>query len=98
MLALVVAGLGAILLISQIAFEILRVVGAAFMVGFGIWIIWAAHAKRELGDDEEKVAAETRESAARPMRLAVQEFMTDGAKPKVLMLLKEYLPTLVNYS
>ncbi len=98
MLALVVAGLGAILLISQIAFEILRVVGAAFMVGFGVWIIWAAHAKRELGDDEEKVAAEARESAARPMSLAMQEFMTAGANPKALLLFTAFLPPFVDTS
>src|SRR5699024_8586881 len=98
MLALVVAGLGAILHISQIAFEILRVVGAVFMVGFGVWIIWAAHAKREPGDDEEKVAAETRESAARPMRLAVQEFMTAGANPKALLLFTAFLPPFVDTS
>lgn len=70
MLALVVAGLGAILHTSQVAFEVLRVVGAVFMVGLGAWIIWSARAQREPGNDDEKAAAETRESAARPMRLA----------------------------
>ncbi|MGJ0184236.1 LysE family translocator [Corynebacterium glyciniphilum] len=98
MLALVVAGLGAILHSSQVAFEILRVVGVVFMIGFGAWIIWSARAQHEPGHDEEKVTAQTRETAAPPMRLAVQEFITAGANPKALLLFTAFLPPFVDTS
>lgn len=98
MLALVVAGLGAILHTSQVAFEVLRVVGAVFMVGFGAWIIWSARAKRGQSDDDENAAAEARESSARPLKLAVQEFITAGANPKALLLFTAFLAPFVDTS
>lgn len=98
MLSLVVAGLGAILHTSQVAFEVLRVVGAVFMIGFGVWIIWTAHAQRESSHDEDEMTAEERGSAARPMTLAIQEFITAGANPKALLLFTAFLPPFVDTS
>jgi threonine/homoserine/homoserine lactone efflux protein len=44
MLTLVVVGFGTVQHASQAAFEVLRVGGTVFMVGFVAWIIWSARA------------------------------------------------------
>lgn len=102
MLALVVAGLGAILHTSQVAFEVLRIVGSIFMVGLGLWIVWSAHVKRDPEHDDEKATSgtsEARKSAGRrPVRLALQEFVTAGANPKALLLFTAFLPPFVDTS
>ncbi|WP_312976672.1 LysE family translocator [Corynebacterium sp.] len=97
MLTLVVSGLGAVLQTSQVTFEVLRVVGAFFMVGFGAWIIWSARAKRGDNDDE-KEASETHQSSTHPLKLAAQEFITAGANPKALLLFTAFLPPFVDTS
>lgn len=99
MLGLVVAGLGAILHTSQLAFEVLRIVGAAFMVGLGLWIIWSARAKST--DTEEDQTSETAppptsRAHSSPVKLAIQEFVTAAANPKALLLFTAFLPPFVN--
>lgn len=96
MLGLVIAGLGAILHTSQSAFEALRVVGAAFMVGLGVWIIGSARAKARDRPDDETGVPVIRETSPRPMRLAIQEFVTAGANPKALLLFSAFLPPFVD--
>lgn len=99
MLGLVVAGLGAVLQTSQLAFEILRIVGAAFMVGLGIWIIWSARAKPSNADEDasnEAAPATKSEHRSSPRKLAVQEFVTAAANPKALLLFTAFLPPFVD--
>ncbi len=62
MLGVVTTGLGALLHASQAAFEVLRLAGAAVMVGLGSWIVWsarpAAGRAREEGAGEERAGEE----------------------------------------
>ncbi|MET7641233.1 LysE family translocator [Streptomyces sp. NPDC005438] len=93
MLGLVVAGLGAVLRTSQQAFEALRVLGAAYLIGLGLWIVWRARAPR--GDSR----ATTGTAVGRPSspgKLAVQEFLTAAANPKALLLFTAFLPPFVD--
>lgn len=93
MLGLVVAGLGATLRTSQQVFEILRVGGAAFMIGLGLWIIWSARS-RGLADGTQRPDPGTGD--ARWRILALQEFLTAGANPKALLLFIAFLPPFVD--
>ena len=96
MLALVIAGLGTVLHTSQMAFEVLRIVGAAVMIGLGLWIIWSARAKaqKSSSDDTGLVAVNT--TSTRQFTLAAQEFITAGANPKALLLFTAFLPPFVD--
>ncbi len=96
MLVLVIAGLGAVLGTSQLVFDVLRIGGAAFMIGLGLWIIWSTRSKAlECSDAECDVVVATTASV-RPMKLAIQEFITAGANPKALLLFTAFLPPFVN--
>lgn len=95
MLALVIAGLGALLNTSQLAFEVLRFLGATFMIGLGLWVIWSARSRR----DDQQNAETTRVHTPRhspPWKLAAQEFVTAGANPKALLLFTAFLPPFVD--
>lgn len=96
MLGVVTTGLGALLHASQAAFEVLRLAGAAVMVGLGSWIVWSARPAtgrtREEGAGEEGAGS----PAAVPVRrLAAQEFVTAAANPKALLLFTAFLPPFV---
>ena len=95
MLALVIAGLGTLLNTSQLAFEILRFVGATFMIGFGLWVIRSARSRRDdhHGAETMKAHAPRRSPSWKP---AAQEFITAGANPKALLLFTAFLPPFVD--
>lgn len=105
MLGVVTTGLGVLLHASQAAFEVLRLAGAAVMVGLGSWIVWsarpAAGRAREEGAGEERAgeerAGDERDGSPPDVpvrRLAAQEFVT-AANPKALLLFTAFLPPLV---
>lgn len=96
MLVLVIAGLGAVLRTSQLVFDVLRIIGAAVMIGLGLWIVWSARAKVSERSDDDCDVPVAREGSVRPGKLAVQEFITAGANPKALLLFTAFLPPFVD--
>lgn len=98
MLGVVITGLGALLQTSQTAFEILRVVGAAVMIGLGVWVVWSARAASAASasdeDPPEQESERTRGVAA--WKLVAQEFVTAAANPKALLLFTAFLPPFVS--
>ena len=95
MLTLVIAGLGTLLNTSQPAFEALRFLGATFMIGLGLWVMWSARPQ----GDEHRNTGTTRTHPPRhssAWKLATQEFVTAGANPKALLLFTAFLPPFVD--
>ncbi|MBR8743330.1 LysE family translocator [Nocardiopsis sp. MG754419] len=91
MLATVITGVGAVLRTSQAAFEVLRVLGAAVMIGLGAWVLWRARASVSNAGPEE----ETLFDDAPTWKAAAQEFVTAAANPKALLLFTAFLPPFV---
>ncbi|MGW8526419.1 MULTISPECIES: LysE family translocator [Nocardiopsidaceae] len=95
MLGAVTTGLGALLHASRTAFEILRVAGAAVMVGLGAWVVWSARAaSAPNGSAPDREDGGARDTA--PWKLAGQEFVTAAANPKALLLFTAFLPPFVS--
>lgn len=95
MLGVAITGLGALLHTSQMAFEILRGVGTAVMIGLGVWVVWSARAASVSDEDlPEQESERTRGVAA--WKLAAQEFVTAAANPKALLLFTAFLPPFVS--
>lgn len=95
MLAVVVTGLGALLHTSRTAFEVLRFLGTAVLVGMGAWVLWSARA----APASEKSPPEREDGRPRRVagwRLAAQEFVTAAANPKALLLFTAFLPPFVS--
>ena len=93
MLGVVITGLGALLHTSQTAFEFLRILGAAVMIGLGAWVVWSA---RATGADQESADEAARFHDAAAWKLAAQEFLTAAANPKALLLFTAFLPPFVS--
>jgi threonine/homoserine/homoserine lactone efflux protein len=94
MLALVVAGLSAVLTTSHLTFMILKWVGAAYLAGVGVHIIWA---NRPAAVPAAVADAGVRSAASASVRsLATQEFVTAAANPKALLVFTAFLPQFVN--
>jgi threonine/homoserine/homoserine lactone efflux protein len=94
MLTLVVAGLSAVLTASQTVFEILKWVGATYLVAVGIHIVWknrrAVRPPREAAGEIDDIPV------AGAVGLAAQEFMTAAANPKALLVFTAFLPQFVS--
>ncbi|GAB3714857.1 LysE family translocator [Nocardiopsis oceani] len=95
MLGVVITGLGALLHTSQTAFEVLRVAGAAVMIGLGVWVVWSARATPAPGGHSADQGSE-RTSGLAAWKLAAQEFVTAAANPKALLLFTAFLPPFVS--
>ncbi|WP_150254224.1 LysE family translocator [Nocardiopsis deserti] len=95
MLGVVVTGLGALLHTSQTAFEVLRFLGAAVMIGLGAWVVWSARAA-SASDEDPPEQENGRTGGVAGWRLAAQEFVTAAANPKALLLFTAFLPPFVS--
>lgn len=93
MLTLVVTGLSAVLTTSQLAFVILKWVGAAYLVGIGLHIIWA-HRRTQSASPAAEGSFPGRPASG--WTLARQEFITAAANPKALLVFTAFLPQFVH--
>ncbi|SCY17439.1 LysE family translocator [Microvirga guangxiensis] len=86
MITLTALGVGAVLAASEMAFTILKWVGAAYLIWLGIKILRGSAA----------VDAPTAASARRPLKaLALQEFWTAIGNPKAILIFTAFLPQFI---
>ncbi|WP_193557368.1 LysE family translocator [Microvirga pakistanensis] len=86
MIALTALGVGAVLAASEMAFTILKWVGAAYLIWLGIRILKGSTA----------IDAPAAENGRRPLKaLVLQEFWTAIGNPKAILIFTAFLPQFV---
>ncbi|HZH11061.1 MAG TPA: LysE family translocator [Microvirga sp.] len=86
MIALTALGVGAVLAASEIAFTILKGLGAAYLVWLGIRILRGSAS----------VKTPSASSGQRPLKaLAMQEFWTAIGNPKAILIFTAFLPQFI---
>lgn len=83
-IAIVAAGLGAILATSELAFEAIKWFGVAYLLYLG-WKQWRA-APDAMASDEGEVAV------ARPLALVMRGFVVNASNPKAIVFILAVLP------
>jgi threonine/homoserine/homoserine lactone efflux protein len=93
--ALVVAlGLAGLLLRNQAAFEVVKLVGAAFLVLLGLRSLWSAR-RAEPAPLEDEVVPTTRRRRLTPTSPLAQGFVTNLTNPKATLFFLAALPQFV---
>lgn len=90
--ALVVAGLAAILAASTVAYTIIRLAGAVYLVIMGVRALWQSRRDQEL---PAPAATEQRSSAAAARGAYRSGLLTDLLNPKIAVFCTSLLPSLV---
>jgi threonine/homoserine/homoserine lactone efflux protein len=80
------AGVSALLVASEIAFTVLKVVGVAYLLWMGVQTIRAA--RRYRGEDEDITGPDPRS----PWRYLRQGFLSNSLNPKVALFFVTFLP------
>lgn len=84
-------GLSALLLASQLAYDVMRICGAVMLVGLGIKVVWEARRGTLAGSEPEEVTQEA-PSWWRSYRLGL---LTNLANPKAGVFAVSFLPQFV---
>jgi threonine/homoserine/homoserine lactone efflux protein len=86
-------GLSALLLVSEVAFNVMRIVGAIVLVWFGLRMLWQAWHGRQDGPSEDPVAS----SPAAPSMWSCYRsgLLTNLANPKAGVFALSFLPQFV---
>ncbi|GIH97901.1 LysE family translocator [Planobispora siamensis] len=85
-------GLSALVLASEVAYDIMRIVGAVFLVVMGAQSIWQARAGREAERPQEEPVAETPRGWRRSYLLGLSTCL---ANPKAAVFAMSFLPQFV---
>lgn len=88
MIALVAAGLGALLAVSEFAFSLVKYAGAAYLIYIG-WKMWRAQAQ-----DVEFIQGKR----TAPFALMRREFLVASANPKAIAIFTAFFPQFVDFN
>ncbi|MEU2788101.1 LysE family translocator [Streptomyces sp. NPDC007100] len=91
MVAAVAAGLGAVLTASEVAFNVVKWGGVAYLAWLGVRTV-ATAGRRPARREAAGGAPEARRADVSARRLAWQEFVVAAANPKALILFTVFLP------
>jgi homoserine/homoserine lactone efflux protein len=85
-------GLGAMLLASEAAFNVLKWLGAAYL----LWLGWRAWHSRDLGSLASQGSDAPGQAARSVQQLATQEFLLGISNPKAMLLFAAIFPQFIN--
>jgi len=79
-------GLSAVLASSAIAFSVVKYAGAAYLIGLGLWTLFAGHAEADT----------TTATAIRLRRVFAQGVLVNAFNPKVALFFLAFLPQFID--
>ena len=86
-IAIVAAGLGAVLATSELAFNLIKWFGVAYLVYLG-WRQWLAKPG--------EIATDTAQRSAQPWALVLRGFLVNASNPKAIIFILAVLPQFLN--
>ncbi|HVH66333.1 MAG TPA: LysE family translocator [Gemmatimonadales bacterium] len=89
----VAVGLGALLAVSQLAYDTLRIVGACYLIWMGLWVLFRK--RPAVGVVESADTALLRNAREQPSSWFVRGFLTNVLNPKVGVFYVTFLPQFV---